>query len=204
MVATWAMRSGLEVGAIEYLGLPQALVEGVRFPKSEHLVWDRDKLLLGAIVEVLPHPNADRLVLAMVDYGGDALEQCVTGAPNLYEYKGLGPLASIQAIGSGEEVQILFNAKIAIQRKFLRHVAERLTRLRAGGAKIMAGNAAFARCRREKPAKHLEGRGFAASGREPLHHVREAVRSQRLRTDGGHRHHVHGSAGGLGSGDNHL
>ena len=86
--------AGLEVGAIEYLGLPQTLVEGVRFPKSEHLVWGRDKLLLGAIVEVLPHPNADRLVLAMVDYGGDALEQCVTGAPNLYEYKGLGPLAS--------------------------------------------------------------------------------------------------------------
>ena len=57
---------------------------------------------------------------------------------------GLGPLASIQAIGSGEEVQILFDAKIAIQGKFLRHVAERLTRLRAGGAKIMAGNAAFA------------------------------------------------------------
>src|SRR5690606_8534802 len=38
-------------------------------------------------------PDADRLVLAMVDYGGAELEQCVTGAPNLFEYKGQGPLA---------------------------------------------------------------------------------------------------------------
>ena len=49
-----------------------------------------------------------------------------------------------------------------------------------------------------------ESRGLAASGREPLHHVRKAVRSQRLCTDGRYRHHVQGSAGGLGSGDNHL
>ena len=29
----------------------------------------------------------------MVDYGGAELEQCVTGAPNLFDYKGAGPLA---------------------------------------------------------------------------------------------------------------
>ncbi|MFN8377764.1 MAG: phenylalanine--tRNA ligase subunit beta [Anaerolineae bacterium] len=84
--------AGLEVSAIEYLGLPQTSVPGVRYPKSDHLVWDNEKLLLGAIVEVKPHPNADRLVLAMVDYGGSELEQCVTGAPNLFDYKGIGPL----------------------------------------------------------------------------------------------------------------
>ena len=84
--------AGLEVAHIEYLGLPQTQVEGLRYPKSDHLVWDRDKLLLGAIREVKPHPNADRLVLAMVDYGADELEQCVTGAPNLFEYKGIGAL----------------------------------------------------------------------------------------------------------------
>ena len=55
-----------------------------------------------------------------------------------------------------------------------------------------------------QPPDLSESRGLAASGREPLHHVRETVRSQRLRTDGGHRHHVHGSDGGLGSGDHHL
>lgn len=84
--------AGLEVAHIEYLGVPQTFVEGVRFPKSDHLVWDRERLLLGAIREIQPHPNADRLVLAQVDIGGGVIEQCVTGAPNLFEYKGLGPL----------------------------------------------------------------------------------------------------------------
>jgi phenylalanyl-tRNA synthetase beta chain len=84
--------AGLEVAAITYIGVPQGHVEGVRWPKSDHLVWDRDKIVLGAIREVKPHPNADRLVIAMVDYGGDELEQTVTGAPNIFEYKGKGPL----------------------------------------------------------------------------------------------------------------
>ena len=84
--------AGLEVGHIDYIGLPQTIVEGIRYPVSDHLVWDREKLLLGAIREVKSHPNADRLVLALVDYGGDELEQCVTGAPNLFDYKDKGVL----------------------------------------------------------------------------------------------------------------
>jgi phenylalanyl-tRNA synthetase beta chain len=92
--------AGLEVGAITYIGVPQTPPEqlrvqhgqDVRYPKSDHLVWNREKLLWGAIHEVKPHPNADRLVLALVDYGAAELEQCVTGAPNLFEYKGAGPL----------------------------------------------------------------------------------------------------------------
>ena len=71
--------AGVEVAHIQYIGVPQGFVEGVRWPKSDHLVWDRERILLGAIQEVKPHPDADRLVLAMVDYGGDELEQCVTG-----------------------------------------------------------------------------------------------------------------------------
>jgi phenylalanyl-tRNA synthetase beta chain len=73
--------AGLEVGAIEYVGLPGAELE-----------WDREKVVVGEIVEVKPHPDADRLVLAVVYYGGDTLETCVTGAPNLFPYKGAGPL----------------------------------------------------------------------------------------------------------------
>ena len=84
--------AGLEVAAINYLGLPQGAVEGVRWPSSDHLIWDRERVLLGAIREVRAHPNADRLVLAMVDYGGADLEQCVTGATNLFGYKDAGPL----------------------------------------------------------------------------------------------------------------
>ncbi|MCY4069685.1 MAG: phenylalanine--tRNA ligase subunit beta [Chloroflexi bacterium] len=84
--------AGLEVVHLKYIGLPQAEVPGVRMPRSDHLVWDREKLLLARIVEVKTHPNADKLVLAMVDYGGDELEQCVTGASNLFEYKGQGEI----------------------------------------------------------------------------------------------------------------
>jgi phenylalanyl-tRNA synthetase beta chain len=84
--------SGLEVGYIRYIGIPQQTIAGIRQPKSDHLVWDRDKLVLGAIREIKPHPNADKLVLAMVDYGANELEQCVTGAPNLREFLGKGEL----------------------------------------------------------------------------------------------------------------
>jgi phenylalanyl-tRNA synthetase beta chain len=74
--------AGLEVAAIEYVGLPGAELE-----------WDREKVLVGEIVEIKPHPDADRLVLAVVNYGGDELETCVTGAPNLFSYKGKGAIS---------------------------------------------------------------------------------------------------------------
>ena len=84
--------AGLEVAHLKYIGVPQETVPGVRMPTSDHLVWDREKLLLGRIVEVKAHPNADRLVLALVDYGGPELEQCVTGATNLFRYKDQGEI----------------------------------------------------------------------------------------------------------------
>lgn len=73
--------AGLEVAAIEYIGLPGAELE-----------WDREKIVVGRIVEIKPHPNADRLVLAVVDHGTEELETCVTGAPNLFPYLGQGPI----------------------------------------------------------------------------------------------------------------
>ena len=69
--------AGLEVGAIETIGLPGA-----------ELPWDPEKIVVGEIVEVKPHPNADRLVLIVVEYGGAERETAVTGAPNLFPYKG--------------------------------------------------------------------------------------------------------------------
>ncbi len=105
LLAEKLTNAGLEVAHLTYLGVPQTMVEGLRYPPSDHLVWDRQKLVLGAIREVKPHPNADRLVLAMVDYGADQLEQCVTGAPNLFEYKGVPldhPLWTIMALEGAE------------------------------------------------------------------------------------------------------
>ena len=84
--------AGLEVAHIRYIGLPQEQVPGVLMPRSDHLVWDREKLLLGRIVEVRSHPQADRLVLAIVDYGAAEPEQCVTGATNLFRYKDQGEI----------------------------------------------------------------------------------------------------------------
>ncbi len=84
--------AGLEVTSIRYIGVPQEQAPGVLMPRSDHLVWNREKLLLGRIVEVKAHPQADRLVLAMVDYGAEELEQCVTGAANLFGYKDQGEI----------------------------------------------------------------------------------------------------------------
>ena len=45
--------------------------------------WDRDLARVGAVLAVEPHPQADRLRLATVDYGGAEPQQVVCGAPNL-------------------------------------------------------------------------------------------------------------------------
>ena len=51
--------AGLEVEAIENIGD----------------WWDPETILVGRIVSIKPHPNADRLVLVEVDYGAGAPEQ---------------------------------------------------------------------------------------------------------------------------------
>jgi phenylalanyl-tRNA synthetase beta chain len=69
--------AGLEIAGIDYLG-----VEGAELP------WDRDKIVVGHILAVKPHPNADRLVLADVEHGAPEIETVVTGAPNLFPFIG--------------------------------------------------------------------------------------------------------------------
>lgn len=71
---------GLEVESIEYIGVP---APGRKGASADTLAWDRDKILVGQLVEVKPHPNADRLTLAVVDYGAGEPIQVVTGAPNI-------------------------------------------------------------------------------------------------------------------------
>jgi len=64
--------AGLEVASVETLGLP-----------GSELPWDPTRMVVGRIAEVKPHPNADRLVLATVEYGAEKSKTVVTGAPNL-------------------------------------------------------------------------------------------------------------------------
>jgi len=77
--------AGLEVTAIESIGVPGA-----------DLVWDRKLVLWAKILKVEQHPDADRLVMATVDYGADAPKTVITGAPNLFEYIGVDDLAARQ------------------------------------------------------------------------------------------------------------
>ena len=77
--------AGLEVNHVEYYGIPGG-------KGTDRLVWDLEKIVVGQILEVNPHPDADRLVLATVDYGGDENEVTVTGAPNLFPYLAQGDL----------------------------------------------------------------------------------------------------------------
>ncbi len=91
--------AGLEVEEIRYVGLPLPGDKNTGDPsaaqrvetKTYGLAWDAEKIVTAAVLEVLPHPNADRLVLCrLVD---DEREHIVlTGAPNLYPFKGIGPL----------------------------------------------------------------------------------------------------------------
>jgi phenylalanyl-tRNA synthetase beta chain len=78
--------AGLEVAEIEYIGVPGG-------NDHQRLIWDREQLIIGQILKVEGHPNADRLVLATVNYGGDEHEVVVTGAPNLFPFLGKGDLS---------------------------------------------------------------------------------------------------------------
>src|SRR5512137_647509 len=59
--------AGIEVGEVERVGAD----------------WDRERILVGEITAVRQHPNADRLTLATVAYGGGRTIEVVTGAPNV-------------------------------------------------------------------------------------------------------------------------
>src|ERR1043166_8802136 len=45
--------------------------------------WDRALVTVGQVLAVDPHPQADRLRLATVDFGGAEPQRVVCGAPNL-------------------------------------------------------------------------------------------------------------------------
>ena len=91
--------AGLEVEEIRYVGyhLPAGRIEGQTSADSlleinaTGLGWAADKIVVAWVSEVLPHPNADRLVLCKLD-DGEQEHIVLTGAPNLFPYKGIGPL----------------------------------------------------------------------------------------------------------------
>lgn len=110
---------GMEVEDVEYVGLApvegniNGLPQSGNGRKAKGLAWDPKKLVVAAILEVMPHPNADRLTLLRLDDGGAGSagkEQTVlTGAPNLFEYKSRGPLSPPLKAAYAREGSILYD-----------------------------------------------------------------------------------------------
>ena len=78
--------AGLEVEHIRWVGLnpsPAYHVPADRMDEEDGLPWERDTLFVGEIIRTERHPNADRLLLATVEYGGEKPMTIITGAPNL-------------------------------------------------------------------------------------------------------------------------
>jgi phenylalanyl-tRNA synthetase beta chain len=88
--------AGLEVEEIHYIGWPmsEGAVNG-QHSNARHefkitgLTWDPEKIVVAEIRQVRLHPNADRLVLCDL-FDGKEQHTVLTGAPNLFEYKGQG------------------------------------------------------------------------------------------------------------------
>jgi phenylalanyl-tRNA synthetase beta chain len=108
--------AGLEVEEVRYIGLPMPRAssgEGMEGHLSPHtkvsgLSWAPDKIVVGEILEVMPHPNADRLVLCKLN-DGEKEHIVLTGAPNLFPYKGQGPLRETLKIAYAREGARIFD-----------------------------------------------------------------------------------------------
>ncbi len=72
----------LEVTPQEYMDA--MTLSGSKVEGYEVLDADLDKIVVGRIVSVSPHPDADKLVICQVDIGTETI-QIVTGAPNVAE-----------------------------------------------------------------------------------------------------------------------
>ena len=98
---------GLEVEDVRLIGLPEPTGENKGFT-YHGLEWDKEKFIVAQVDEVMPHPNADRLVLCRLN-DGQQEETVLTGAPNLYEYKGKGPLEKPLKVAYAKEGARLYD-----------------------------------------------------------------------------------------------
>ncbi|MFO7691880.1 MAG: phenylalanine--tRNA ligase subunit beta, partial [Vicinamibacterales bacterium] len=108
--------AGREVEDIEYVGLAPASqpdaglpAAGRSGPHARGLVWDSATIVIARILEVMPHPNADRLTLLRVDDGSGTEAIVLTGAPNLFHLKGAGPLPKPLKIVYAREGAVLID-----------------------------------------------------------------------------------------------
>ena len=98
---------GLEVDEIKVIGLPVPQNERQEI-KINGLAWEPDKIVVAQVDEVMPHPNADRLVLCKLQ-DGQQEHIVLTGAPNLYPYKGAGPLKQPLKVAYAKEGALIYD-----------------------------------------------------------------------------------------------
>src|SRR6266540_4673896 len=107
--------AGLEVDEIKYVGLPMSNGTASGMHSSERhefktsgISWDRDKIVVAEIREVMPHPNADRLTLLDL-YDGQQNQTVLTGAPNIFHLKGTGKLPKPIKVAYAKEGSTIYD-----------------------------------------------------------------------------------------------
>ncbi len=100
--------AGLEVEEIHYVGWSIPDDSARHEFKTTGSAWDKEKLVVAEIREVTPHPNADRLILCDL-YDGNEEHTVLTGAPNLFEYKGTGKLPKPIKVAYAKEGTTLYD-----------------------------------------------------------------------------------------------
>src|SRR6266511_5700980 len=102
--------AGLEVDEIKYAGLSMSRSkDGDRHEfKSSGISWDREKVVVAEIREVMPHPNADRLTLLDL-YDGKQQQTVLTGAPNIFHLKGTGKRSKPLKVAYAKEGSTIYD-----------------------------------------------------------------------------------------------
>ncbi|NOH01550.1 MAG: phenylalanine--tRNA ligase subunit beta [Chloroflexi bacterium] len=107
--------AGMEVDEIRYVGLPmpdhaaQGMHSSGRHEfKTSGIDWDREKIVVGEVREVKPHPNADKLTLLDL-YDGQQDQVVLTGAPNIFHLKGTGKLPKPIKVAYAKEGATLYD-----------------------------------------------------------------------------------------------
>ncbi|MDO8835891.1 MAG: phenylalanine--tRNA ligase beta subunit-related protein, partial [Vicinamibacterales bacterium] len=108
--------AGLEVEDLEFVGLAptEAPIAGLpaagrRGQPAKGLAWDPAKVVIAQILEVMPHPNADRLTLLRLDDGSGEEQTVLTGAPNIFHLKGTGLLPQPLKVVYAREGSIIYD-----------------------------------------------------------------------------------------------
>jgi phenylalanyl-tRNA synthetase beta chain len=105
--------AGLEVDEILYVGLPiPEYKDGEKHEfQTNGIAWDREKIVIGEIREVKPHPNADKLTLLDL-YDGQQDQVVLTGAPNIFHLKGTGKLPKPIKVAYAKEGSTLYDGHV--------------------------------------------------------------------------------------------